>query len=183
MKTNIIKKTIALLLALLTIISLVPASTVLAITSISGDPVEITEQQGAASSAVRPAADPGEVEYEAVSGTYNIVGQVLANAFNTVGEDPEKRAETLETYPTEEHEPSFYEGTGRIRYLRDGGKEPNYLVYRDSFLIIPEEETANYTIEYSDDGLIACGGLIHCDLYLGSYRQEEINTRAELDKS
>ena len=153
MKTNIIKKTIALLLALLTIISMVPASAVLAITSISGDPVEITERQGAAPSSARPAADPGEVEYEAVSGTYNIVGEVLANAFNSIEEDPERTRSLLESYPTEEHEPEYYEASLRIRYLADGGDEPNYLVYRDSFLIIPEEQSADYETAYSEDGL------------------------------
>ncbi|MBR4634903.1 MAG: hypothetical protein IKO51_00890, partial [Clostridia bacterium] len=160
MKTNMIKKYFTLLLAAIMLFASLPVSAMIeAVGKNSSEPVVTTEivdvpASSPAETAAAPAASD-QVEYEAVSGTYNIVGEVLANAFNTVGEDPEKRAETLETYPTEEHEPSFYEGTGRIRYLRDGGKEPNYLVYRDSFLIIPEEETANYTIEYSDDGLTA----------------------------
>ena len=150
MKTSIIKKTLALLLAALTVISCVPVSALIANT---GEPVETivkTEQQATVPSDKN--STPDEVEYEAVSGTYNIVGQVLANAFNSVGEEPEKRAAALGAYPTEKHEPSYYEGTHRLRYLADGGDEPNYLVYRDTFLIIPEDEGANYTIEYSEDG-------------------------------
>ncbi|MBR4628746.1 MAG: hypothetical protein IKO47_13835, partial [Ruminococcus sp.] len=76
-----------------------------------------------------------DVEYEAVSDTMNIVGEVLANAFNSIDEDPERTRSLLESYPTEEHEPEYYEASLRIRYLADGGDEPNYLVYRDSFLI------------------------------------------------
>ncbi len=118
------------------------------------EPVTVTE--AGPEEPETPSQEPsGETVVTATSQTENIVGEVLANAFNTAGEDPEKRAETLEAYPTEKREPSFYEGTGRIRYLGDGGKEPNYLVYRDSFLIISEEAAANYTIEYSDDGLTA----------------------------
>ncbi|MBQ4447543.1 MAG: hypothetical protein II897_04540, partial [Clostridia bacterium] len=78
-----------------------------------------------------------DVEYDAVSNTMNIVGEVLANAFNSIEEDPESTRSLLESYPTEEHEPEYYEASLRIRYLADGGDEPNYLVYRDSFLIIP----------------------------------------------
>ena len=87
-----------------------------------------------------------DVEYEAVSDTMNIVGEVLANAFNSIEEDPESTRSLLESYPTEEHEPEYYEASLRIRYLADGGDEPNYLVYRDSFLIIPEEQSADYEI-------------------------------------
>ena len=104
-------------------------------------------------------ADTGEasadVEYEAVSGTMNIVGAVLANAFNSMAEDAEATRASFERYPTEEHEPEFYEDTLRLRYLADGGDEPNYLVYRDTFLMIPEEEAAGYTVTYSEDGLTA----------------------------
>ncbi|MBQ1684765.1 MAG: hypothetical protein II072_04595, partial [Clostridia bacterium] len=96
-----------------------------------------------------------DVEYEAVSGTMNIVGEVLANAFNSIEEDPERTRSLLESYPTEEHEPEYYEDSLRIRYLADGEDEPNYLVYRDTFLMIPEEETAGYTVTYSEDGLTA----------------------------
>ena len=94
-----------------------------------------------------------DVEYEAVSDTMNIVGEVLANAFNSIAEDPERTRSLLESYPTEEHEPGYYEASLRIRYLADGGDEPNYLVYRDSFLIIPEERSADYETAYSEDGL------------------------------
>lgn len=96
-----------------------------------------------------------DVEYEAVSGTMNIVGEVFANAFNCMNEDTEATRASLERYPTEEHDPEYYEESLRIRYLADGGDEPNYLVYRDTFLMIPEDEAAGYTITYSDDGLTA----------------------------
>lgn len=96
-----------------------------------------------------------DAEYEAVSDTMNIVGEVLANAFNSISEDPERTRSLLESYPTEEHEPEYYEDSLRIRYLADGEDEPNYLVYRDTFLMIPEEETAGYTVTYSEDGLTA----------------------------
>lgn len=152
MKTNMIRKTLALLLAVLTVISCVPVSALISATSDTGSAVSIAETQPTETPADPRGSASDEIEYEAVSGTMNIVGEVLANAFNSVDEEPEKRAARLEVYPREEHEPSYYEGTLRLRYLNDGGDKPNYLVYRDTFLIIPEEEAANYTIEYSGDG-------------------------------
>ena len=98
----------------------------------------------------------GGMTVTAVSGTSNIVGEVFANAFNDPEEDPEVRMAALQAYPTESHEPSWYEDTLRLRYLDSEGESgPNYLVYRDSFLILSEEEGQDYTVLYSMDGVTA----------------------------
>ena len=98
----------------------------------------------------------GGMTVTAVSGTSNIVGEVFANAFNDPEEDPEARLAALQVYPTESHEPSWYEDTLRLRYLDSEGESgPNYLVYRDSFLIFSEEEGQVYTVLYSMDGATA----------------------------
>ncbi len=158
MKTNMIKKYFTLLLAAIMLFASLPVSaTIEAVGKNSSEPVVTTEivdvpASSPAEAAAAPAASD-QVEYEAVSGTYNIVGEVLANAFNSIEEDPERTRSLLESYPTEEHEPEYYEASLRIRYLADGGDEPNYLVYRDSFLIIPEEQSADYETAYSEDGL------------------------------
>ena len=158
MKTNMIKKYFTLLLAAIMLFASLPVSAMIeAVGKNSSEPVVTTEIVDVpASSPVETAAAPAasdQVEYEAVSGTMNIVGEVFANAFNTPAEEMEERRASLERYPTEEHEPAYYEDTLRLRYLADGGDEPNYLVYRDSFLIIPEEQSADYETAYSEDGL------------------------------
>ena len=158
MKTNMIKKYFTLLLAAIMLFASLPVSAMIeAVGKNSSEPVVTTEivdvpASSPAETAAAPAASD-QVEYEAVSGTMNIVGEVFANAFNTPAEEMEERRASLERYPTEEHEPAYYEDTLRLRYLADGGDEPNYLVYRDSFLIIPEEQSADYETAYSEDGL------------------------------
>ena len=100
----------------------------------------------------------GKVEVHGVSKTNNIVGDVFVNMLNAAN-DPELdalRQESLKKYPLESHELSYYDGTLRVRYLDGGDDEgPNYLVYRDSYLIVSEEESADYEVKYSEDGLTA----------------------------
>ncbi|MBQ1466032.1 MAG: Cna B-type domain-containing protein, partial [Eubacteriaceae bacterium] len=96
----------------------------------------------------------GEVEVTAVSGTVNIVGDVFVNMINRDDSDETFMNSSLEEYPLESHDPSYYDGTYRLRYL-EGGDGKNYLVYRDSFLIVPEEEAKGYTVTLSDDSLTA----------------------------
>ena len=107
----------------------------------------------------------GKVEVHGVSKTNNIVGDVFVNMLNVfvnmlnAANDPELdalRQASLEEYPLENHELSYYDGTLRVRYLEGGDDEgPNYLVYRDSYLIISEEESSDYEVKYSEDGLTA----------------------------
>ena len=100
----------------------------------------------------------GKVEVHGVSKTNNIVGDVFVNMLNAAN-DPQLdalRQASLEKYPLESHELSYYDGSLRVRYLEGGDNEgPNYLVYRDSYLIISEEESSDYEIKYSEDGLTA----------------------------
>ena len=98
----------------------------------------------------------------AESSTENIVGEVFANAANEALEREVPDGETsvedpaLEEYPTEHHDRSYYEGSPRLRLLiGEDGAEAGYLVYRDSFLIFSQEQSARYTISQTDDGLTA----------------------------
>ena len=97
----------------------------------------------------------GEVEVTAVSGTVNIVGDVFVNMINGTGADEDALRASLEKYPLDRHDPSYYQGTMRLRYLGGGAKGENYLVYRDSLLILSEEEAKGYTVILSDDSLTA----------------------------
>ena len=119
------------------------------------DPVAVTE--AGPEEPETPSQEPsGETVVTATSQTENIVGEVFANAFNQSEEDAEAREEALRAYPTEEHEPSYYKDTLRLRYLQsDDGVRHNYLVYRDTYLIFSEEESLRYTVQRSEDGTTA----------------------------
>ncbi len=114
-----------------------------------------------ASAAAAAGADTGAsagVEVNAVSGTNNIVGDVFSNMFNTM-DDPEMdllREGSLEDYPLDDHDLSYYGDSLRVRHITDGGiATSNYLVYRDSYLIISEENSKDYETSFSEDGLTA----------------------------
>ncbi len=127
------------------------------------EPVTVTETEPVAVTEAgpeepeTPTQEPmGEVEVTVVSRTSNIVGEVFANAFNELREDPEQREAYLQAYPTECHEASYYEGTLRLRFLQDeDDAEKNYLVYRDSFLIFSEKDSQGYQVRRSEDGTTA----------------------------
>ncbi|MBR4461395.1 MAG: Cna B-type domain-containing protein, partial [Erysipelotrichaceae bacterium] len=97
-----------------------------------------------------------DVTVEAVSGTSNIVGEIFANWINKSEQDSDARETSLKSYPLESHELSYYEGSLRVRYLKGGDENgPNYLVYRDSFLILSEEDGKAYELLFSKDATIA----------------------------
>ena len=87
-------------------------------------------------------------EMETYSLTNNIVGEVITEAINHAqknggaSEDNDK-----DKYPMDPHERTYYGDSSRVRDLDNG----NYLVYRDSFLLISQADRANYTVAYSGD--------------------------------
>ncbi|MBR1909205.1 MAG: hypothetical protein IJ821_01320 [Lachnospiraceae bacterium] len=103
-----------------------------------------------------------DFEVHAFSLTDNIIGDVFANMFEKMQERSESEEEegaavdNLDEYPVEHRELSEYEGSLRLRYLsEEDAEDPSYLVYRDSFLIIPHEEGDSYTVEMSEDRRLA----------------------------
>ena len=91
-----------------------------------------------------------------VSMTNNIVGGVFAKMFNDAFTSKETGAESskdkqLDVYPIDHHDRSYYGDSPRVRDLSND----NYLVYRDSYLLFSEADSATYTISYSDDKLTA----------------------------
>ncbi|MBR0342227.1 MAG: Cna B-type domain-containing protein, partial [Oscillospiraceae bacterium] len=96
-----------------------------------------------------------DVKVKATSRTNNIIGEVFANMFND-GDDEKakaKREASLEEYPFEFHDLDYYGDSLRVRVLEGGDEEgSNYLAYRDSYLLIGEEESGNYSVEFSKDG-------------------------------
>ena len=91
-----------------------------------------------------------------VSMTDNIVGGVFAKMFNDAFTSKETGAESskdkqLDVYPIDHHDRSYYGDSPRVRDLSND----NYLVYRDSYLLFSEADSATYTISYSDDRLTA----------------------------
>lgn len=126
----------------------------------SGRIADESQQDGAEPSSSDQAGTRDE--FTASSATENIVGEVFANAANEAMQrevpDGQESADdpALEAYPTESHDKSYYEGSPRLRTLMsENGAEVGYLVYRDSFLIFSQEESARYELLHSDDGLRA----------------------------
>lgn len=94
-------------------------------------------------------------EITASSRTNNIIGEVFANQINMANAEgaDDIRSASLEKYPLEHHELDYYGDSERVRFVGAGnGSEPNYLVYRDSFFLISEAESANYTVRISEGG-------------------------------
>ena len=99
-----------------------------------------------------------QIETHATSLTNNIVGDVIARWFNTANEEEwdEIREESLEKYPIDPHDLSYYGDSLRVRYTGDEDEEgPGYFVYREEYLIFSEEEGKKYTVTSSDDGAAA----------------------------
>ena len=96
------------------------------------------------------------IEMNAYSTTENIIGEVFANMINESlrsekADGSGSRVASLDDYPIEHHERDWYGNSERLRDLDDG----NYLVYRDSFLILSEKESSNYEVLWSKDRSIA----------------------------
>ncbi|MDO4806001.1 MAG: Cna B-type domain-containing protein [Coriobacteriales bacterium] len=94
------------------------------------------------------------------------MGEVFANAANDAVEaanDPEaaaaaeaEREALLAEYPTESHTESYYDDSLRLRNLYStDGADLGYLVYRDSFYMVSQEQAAAHVVTYSEDGLTA----------------------------
>ena len=100
----------------------------------------------------------GKTEVHATSMTNNIVGDVLAGQLNKANSEEAKAQleEALEKYPLDPHDLSYYGDSLRVRFLDEEiGEDPNYLVYRDSYLIFSQKESANYETALSEDGKTA----------------------------
>ena len=96
-----------------------------------------------------------ETEITASSRTNNIIGEVFANQINMINAEGAEdiRSASLEKYPLEHHELDYYGDSERVRFVGSKNEsEPDYLVYRDSFLLITEAESENYTVRISEDG-------------------------------
>ena len=94
-------------------------------------------------------------EITASSRTNNIIGEVFANQINMANAEgaDDIRSASLEKYPLDHHELEYYGDSERVRFVGSGNEsEPDYLVYRDSFFLIPEAESTNYTVRISEDG-------------------------------
>ena len=89
----------------------------------------------------------------------SVVSRVFINMINRSiermndGEDPEEEDRLLKEYPMEERPLAEYGDSPRLRILDETGNggETNYLVYRESILVIPQGEAAEYTVTYSGD--------------------------------
>ncbi|MBQ9042616.1 MAG: hypothetical protein IJ111_07345, partial [Eggerthellaceae bacterium] len=160
------KKLVSVLLSAYLALSLVPAQAFAALSNESEAPASTQTQPAAQSSALTGGSIADESQQDgaapsssdqagtrdeltATSATENIVGEVFANAATEALErevpDGQESAEdpALEEYPTESRGKSYYAGSPRLRTLvGENGGEVGYLVYRDSFLIISQEEGA-----------------------------------------
>ena len=97
-----------------------------------------------------------ETEITVVSRTENIVGDVFARMFTQDEAEQKTLKKELAEYPREHHELSYYKDSSRVRYLKGGeGEDRNYLVYRDSYLLISEEDSLLYKVDVSEDGTSA----------------------------
>lgn len=95
-------------------------------------------------------------EMIAYSTTDNIVGEVFARTLNNAIKSKEAGEESSDNnnhdeYPTDHHERSYYGDSPRVRDLEND----NYLVYRDTYLLVSEADSKQYSISYSDDKLTA----------------------------
>ena len=98
------------------------------------------------------------IDMDAASETNNIVGDVFVNAVNTADdkEAQKERKESLEEYPLEPHNRTYYGLSKRVRDIGDAESgESNYLVYRDSYLILPQKDGKKYEVGFSEDGMNA----------------------------
>ena len=85
-----------------------------------------------------------ETEITASSRTNSIIGEVFANQINMANAEGAEdiRSASLEKYPLDHHELEYYGESERVRFVGSGNEsEPDYLVYRDSFFLIPEAES------------------------------------------
>lgn len=100
-----------------------------------------------------------ELTVTAETDSDSVVSRVFMNMINrsiermNAGEDPEEEDPSLAEYPVEEHSPAEYGDSPRLRMLEEDGDggEQNYLVYRESILVIPQDEAAAYTVTFSED--------------------------------
>ncbi len=118
-----------------------------------------TAESGATETSTPDQKPDTDLKIKASSMTNNIVGDVFANSLNAA-EDKDAgaaRDASLEKYPLDSHSRSYYGNSLRVRELDSGGDEdgPNYLVYRNSYLIFSEKESAAYTVESTEDGSTA----------------------------
>ena len=127
----------------------------------SGPSQRIQLAQPSATSSVTPAPDsrvtPREV-IKAESATENIVGEVFANTANDAMAKAEQKGKEILKEPVlketaqESHDETYYEGSPRLRSLDDtSGNHLGFLVYRDSFLMISQEESTGYNVAWSED--------------------------------
>ncbi len=74
------------------------------------------------------------------------------NSTEGISKEDRKEALRLDQYPRDPHDLSYYGDSPRVRYLETAeGNDQNFLVYRDSFLILSEKESESYTVEMSED--------------------------------
>ena len=89
---------------------------------------------------------------ESCSLTNNIVGEVITESINNMQENDKtgdaSTINNLDEYPMDPHDLSCYGDSPLVRELGNG----NYLVYRDSYLLISQEDRANFAITYSRSG-------------------------------
>ena len=117
-----------------------------------------TETEEAAADEADAGEPSADVDTTAVSETNNIVGDVFVNAINTADdkEAQTEREESLEEYPLESHNRTYYGLSNRVRKIGDAENgESNYLVYRDSYLIISQKNGEKYEVGFSEDGTCA----------------------------
>ena len=94
----------------------------------------------------------------------SVVSQVFVNMINrsiermNAGGDSEEEDPSLAEYPMEERPLAEYGDSPRLRVLDEGGDggEPNYLVYRESILVIPLDEPADVRIDDQILLLVTC---------------------------
>lgn len=96
----------------------------------------------------------------AESNTRGIVGEVFANSINYMAKraeqgDEEAELPSLAEYPLDPHERDYYGDSPRVRPLREDGGDEAYLVYRDSILVVPEDEAGEFDVTMSEDGKTA----------------------------
>ena len=98
------------------------------------------------------------VDKDYVSNTNNMIGVVFINTLS--GSTSSTDFPNLDKYGWDHKELSDYGNSPRVRFLGDPtDPNANYLVYRDSFLIISEADSANYNVSINGNTATVTPGI------------------------
>ena len=159
-KKNLLKRSIVIILAVMMVFLSIPTTGFAEGESGQADVNYSQDQLNGETTDNSDVPDPSDqmgmtVDLQSESQTDNVIGDAFENMAETItarmnGEEVE--GPDLDQYPLEDHDLSYYGDSLRVRNIDEPGTEnPNYLVYRDSLLLISEEDSLNYTVEMAED--------------------------------